>query len=280
MEHAHSPKRLYGFTLIELLVVIAIIAILAAILFPVFQTAREKARESSCESNLKQIGLAYVQYYQDYDETTPLVVYQSPRVATSQWCCAPYNYGISPGAALYAYTKSTQVWRCPSDTLSTPYAVDSYLDSARDDPYCYGCYGGIDNVSYGYNYYFMDVSQNNASIASPIPLTMAQLQTPSNDAIFLDAWGSRPGGYDWLFDTLTDMTNRVAGSTSYGWQQPYQIGIQGHMNGTNAAFVDGHVKWLNTPYLMAQLAAESTCKSTITGGQQRSSGICASIFHE
>ena len=60
-----------GFTLIELLVVIAIIAILAAILFPVFAKAREKARQSVCQSNLKQIGLGLLMYAQDYDETLP-----------------------------------------------------------------------------------------------------------------------------------------------------------------------------------------------------------------
>ncbi|MEN6304741.1 MAG: prepilin-type N-terminal cleavage/methylation domain-containing protein, partial [Armatimonadia bacterium] len=60
-----------GFTLIELLVVIAIIAILAAILFPVFAKAREKARQSSCLSNMKQMGLACLQYAQDYDEVLP-----------------------------------------------------------------------------------------------------------------------------------------------------------------------------------------------------------------
>jgi prepilin-type N-terminal cleavage/methylation domain-containing protein len=65
----HSkPKKKFGFTLIELLVVIAIIAILAAILFPVFGRARENARRSSCQSNLKQIGLGAMQYTQDYDE--------------------------------------------------------------------------------------------------------------------------------------------------------------------------------------------------------------------
>ena len=60
-----------GFTLIELLVVIAIIAILAAILFPVFAQAREKARQASCTSNLKQIGMAFKMYIQDYDERWP-----------------------------------------------------------------------------------------------------------------------------------------------------------------------------------------------------------------
>lgn len=63
-----------GFTLIELLVVIAIIAILAAILFPVFSRAREQARKAACLSNMKQIGLAFAMYTQDWDENLPLFV--------------------------------------------------------------------------------------------------------------------------------------------------------------------------------------------------------------
>jgi len=101
-----------GFTLIELLVVIAIIAILAAILFPVFARAREKAREASCISNLKQIGLAVHMYAQDYDELTPLAneFPASPPPADA------YHQG-PPGIfdVLQPYTKNQQIFRCPSD---------------------------------------------------------------------------------------------------------------------------------------------------------------------
>src|SRR5712675_1031082 len=79
-------KRNLGFTLIELLVVIAIIAILAAILFPVFAQAREKARQTTCVSNKKQIALATLMYIQDYDETFPLGAYNTdPTIAIVMW---------------------------------------------------------------------------------------------------------------------------------------------------------------------------------------------------
>jgi len=93
-------KRHNAFTLIELLVVIAIIAILAAILFPVFARARENARRSSCQSNLKQIGLGILQYAQDYDETLPY----------SRNIAVPWQLAIQP------YVKSTQLMKCPSNS--------------------------------------------------------------------------------------------------------------------------------------------------------------------
>jgi len=93
----------HGFTLIELLVVIAIIAILAAILFPVFAKAREKARQSSCNSNLKQLALAVQQYIQDYDEKFPPAMTGTPPAAFYM-----LNEVIAP------YIKNDQIWQCPS----------------------------------------------------------------------------------------------------------------------------------------------------------------------
>src|SRR6185437_9312907 len=78
-------KSLKAFTLIELLVVIAIIAILAAILFPVFAQVREKARQTTCARNLKQIGLAVLQYQQDYDETFPMMHYNDAAGQEVRW---------------------------------------------------------------------------------------------------------------------------------------------------------------------------------------------------
>ena len=91
-----------GFTLIELLVVIAIIAILAAILFPVFAKAREKARQSSCLSNTKQLGIGVLSYAQDYDELLPRTAITVPGG----------NHGWQ--TLIHPYVKNDQIFTCPS----------------------------------------------------------------------------------------------------------------------------------------------------------------------
>jgi prepilin-type N-terminal cleavage/methylation domain-containing protein len=110
-------KTKKGFTLIELLVVIAIIAILAAILFPVFAKAREKARQTTCTSNMKQLGLGFIQYSQDYDE-------KFPGGGGNQ---APISItGEDWATQIYAYEKSTGVYKCMDDTSNSGLPVESY----------------------------------------------------------------------------------------------------------------------------------------------------------
>jgi prepilin-type N-terminal cleavage/methylation domain-containing protein/prepilin-type processing-associated H-X9-DG protein len=142
-----SNRSRKGFTLIELLVVIAIIAILASILFPVFARARENARRSSCLSNTKQLGLATLQYTQDYDEKLP------PSLSSGSGSSEVDTWFMH----IQPYTKSKQLFFCPSDSsINQNYQLAGanlsygwnfvYLTLAACTPMDYGC-GGVSLAS-------------------------------------------------------------------------------------------------------------------------------------
>ena len=116
------PQKLAAYTLVELLIVIAIIALLAAILFPAFARARENARRSSCQSNLKQISLAATQYIQDYDERFPL------GITTDDGGSFSNSFDL-----LQPYLKSSQIGICPSDV--EPPSVNLHLPGSKPVSY-------------------------------------------------------------------------------------------------------------------------------------------------
>ena len=226
-----------GFTLIELLVVIAIIALLAAILFPVFARARENARKSSCLNNTKQIGVALMQYVQDYDETYPFVPWQGG----TQYA-APNTGGNAGskavGLLLEPYAKSPQIWRCPSDPVNKGGVRTQ--DAGAGGPFAY------QNQSYGYNVAYFAPAWNQTA------KNQAEIRKAAEIGILFGAW--RGNGF--MFDHPCGPVNggdpmtRIEGS-------PFTNDLpvkQGHLEGGNFTYADGHAKWLSSGKIGEQIA--------------------------
>lgn len=217
--------RRRGFTLIELLVVIAIIAILAAILFPVFARAREKARQSSCASNLKQITLGLIMYAQDYDEKSALYApwdWGTPVVQTTAGMPGA-KYVVSNGAVagnfmswmdiIHPYVKNTQIFECPS-------GVQWNANSAF-----YGYNSALSGGAYNANY------RSTAGVGGSGPAKWSEIKRPAEAVMVMD--------YAIVYSLYANIYDNFG-----EWQaNPAYTFVHPHNEGTNIGFVDGHVKW-------------------------------------
>lgn len=237
----NNTKR-FGFTLIELLVVIAVVAIIAAILFPVFAKAREKARQTSCASNIRQLGLAVQQYVNDNDERMPHPIWSTVNV---NWCAGW-------AGKLYPYVKSTNIYQCPNDTTqSLPMGPDTLYP-----------------MSYDFN-------TNLLSYQYGIDGFTPSLNAPAKTVMMFEI-GKRSDGW---FDSVANVTNaeETGGSISYysacgegleiitwasglsgrngasyatgplGGRKPQPLVFEDkprHGEGSNFLLADGHVKWM------------------------------------
>jgi prepilin-type N-terminal cleavage/methylation domain-containing protein/prepilin-type processing-associated H-X9-DG protein len=257
-----TRRRAVGFTLIELLVVIAIIAILAAILFPVFAQAREKARQATCQSNLKQISTAFNMYIQDYDEQFPPwtsnACNTNPPGAGAFNFRSLYNFTIDPYIKNGATPNATGtggtlngVWGCPTTKSQLSQVSNTYA-------YNYYGLGGIANctgtntlsAAYApFNDQIYALPAPLASLGRPAEMIMildgAQLCRPpaaytanANSASANGVWGSHQGG-----------TAAIAPSAGASTNGAINRFLTGRL--TTVAYCDGHVKTVNTQTLVS-----------------------------
>lgn len=197
-----------GFTLIELLVVIAIIAILAAILFPVFAKAREKARQSSCLSNVKQLATAAMMYVQDFDEIF-FPRYTTTAIGQINWINVPGNPCL-----LDPYVKNSQIYMCPSQTFTT-------------------------TPGYAYDVNLISGTVAMAKIATPADMLLIVDNTWTGGPwAYLPSQGVNNWGANFANPPGTCATSNPV--LTWGVNSPYGR----HNEGVNLCFCDGHAKWV------------------------------------
>ncbi|BDI33921.1 hypothetical protein CCAX7_59720 [Capsulimonas corticalis] len=221
--------RTFGFTLIELLVVISVIAILAGLLFPAFVKAREKARQMACMSNMRQLGIAVMQYVQDSDE-------EMPAAADNTWganihggwifykaypATTPGAYDPSQGS-LYPYVRNKGVFICTDDTVGQK-SGDSYAINACVDK------GKVVNG--------LRIGRHLSAFDNPSSWMLFGEENFGDDGAGDNTAGSTNDGYfDWMTDGLS----------------------QRHSEGQNINYIDGHAKW--------HLVSDIIANQMVTGG--------------
>ncbi len=236
-----------AFTLIELLVVIAIIAILAAILFPVFAQAREKARQAACLSNQKQIGLAFMQYVQDYDETFP----PADTLQRVNWYSLVDPY-IKAGLVGTSPSQRKSVFLCPS--------IDRM---GQEDPTWFTRSGNARPVplrSYGPNANLMPPGRGATADKPLVVVPLAVVGSPASLVMLSPSGGSLP---------------EVSGRDEGGYasrsihEQGYMLARRRHNIGENYTFADGHAKYYKAPDDYTKQSLNGVCwRSPTSGGAQ------------
>ncbi|MEO7718386.1 MAG: DUF1559 domain-containing protein [Capsulimonas sp.] len=234
-----------GFTLIELLVVIAIIAILAAILFPVFAKAREKARQITCASNEKQIGLATMQYIQDYDEKFPMLHYNDGAGQEVRWyqAVSPYIKNGQVYSFNGYYSGAGGVWRCPTATADQPGTYGAHYDLFHDGaPYGTPTTVAISVIDAPSDTVMVCEKGMNTGNAS-----WPQFQTW--EGMWTNGGGTAANNYtysdhlDALPDHDRDLTPDMANNPPWDtWNQSPMMPRYRHTEMSNFLFADGHVK--------------------------------------
>jgi prepilin-type N-terminal cleavage/methylation domain-containing protein/prepilin-type processing-associated H-X9-DG protein len=228
--------RKRGFTLIELLVVIAIIAILAAILFPVFAQAREKARQTGCASNTKNMSLAVMMYSQDYDEVFPL--YFQPQPGGDNWY---WHVQLQP------YIKNWELFRCPSCRDSEGNAA--WLGTCKVHnpfvpnplPWTVGPGG------YGWNACYIGSGYIDLFTRTSgwLGVSSAQVTQPAETIMIAEITKiSNPGGVYPPPGGLGMGNGAGTGCSLQG--NKWNNFASRHNEGNNNVFFDGHVKWYKT----------------------------------
>ncbi len=261
-----NSRKQSGFTLIELLVVIAIIAILAAILFPVFAKAREKARQTTCLSNEKQLGLGFLQYTQDYDEKFPFGANPDPFA----------GYATGWAGQIYSYVKSAGVYKCPDDSTAAN--------------------GSQVPVSYAYNWNIGNTTMATGFDQKTVmPASNAQFTSTSRTVVLCEAFkqtadvagsvgteiasaavlGTNTGytggntngnGGGMVYQTgimRSDAASRLSVGSGSG-QTPSATGV--HSDGSNFLLADGHAKWAR-PGAVSAGATNTVAANDCTVGQ-------------